>query len=457
MSGPDARNRNDSTSITAHEKAGDGFDTIPTPTPEAGRRALRALLKERSILAALSIFHEELGDVFRISLGSFSPIFMVGPEASRFVLISARHQLLWRPHDDPVTKLLRNGLLVTDGETHDELRRRIMPALHRKMLGGYVETMWRDTDEVTASWPGAAGAVDMLVEMRRIALLIVMDTLFRVDFRPDIERLFPVILDTLRYISPGLWTVWPRLPRFGYKRSLQQFDAYLYQIIADRRRSAGGGDDLLSLWVNTPCMSDDLIRDQILTLLIAGHDTSTALLAWTLYLLGSYPDVARRLRAEVDTVLSDGVPTLESVAHLTYLDQVINETMRLYPPIHIGNRMAATDLSFKGYQIPAGTRVVYSIYLTHRHRAYWPSPDQFDPGRFSAEANKKRAPYTYLPFGGGPRNCIGAAFAQVEAKVVLSRIIQRYDFRLDDTRVHPHMGATLEPRPGVPMHVRYRN
>ena len=211
-------------------------------------------------------------------------------------------------------------------------------------------------------------------------------------------------------------------PRPGYKRSLQQLDAYLYQIIAARRKAADDGDDLLGLLVNTPGMSDDLIRDQILTLLIAGHDTSTALLAWTLYLLGRHPNVAQRVRAEVDTVVGDGVPTLEGVARMNYLDQVINETMRLYPPIHIGNRIAATDLSFKGYQIPVGTRVVYSIYLTHRHRAYWPNPEQFEPDRFSAEENRKRVPYTYLPFGGGPRNCIGAAFAQVEAKVVLSRI-----------------------------------
>jgi cytochrome P450 len=284
-----------------------------------------------------------------------------------------------------------------------------------------------------------------------------METLFGVDFSPDLKRLFPAILRTLRYISPGLWAVWPGIPRLSYRRALRLVDDYLFQIIAARREAENDGDDLLGLLISSPDMSDDLIRDQILTLLIAGHDTSTALLAWALYLLGSYPDVMQSVRAEVDAVLGDEVPTLERVAELTCLEQVINETMRLYPPIHIGNRIAATDLHFKGYHIPAGTRVVYSIYLTHRHKDYWANPDQFNPNRFNAQDNRQRPPYAYLPFGGGPRNCIGAAFAQVEAKVVLSRLIQRFDFSLTEARVRPHMGATLEPRPGVMMRVRPRN
>jgi cytochrome P450 len=142
---------------------------------------------------------------------------------------------------------------------------------------------------------------------------------------------------------------------------------------------------------------------------------------------------------------------------MTYLGQVIDETMRLYPPIHIGNRIAATELHYDGHRIPAGTRVVYSIYLTHRHEAHWSDPERFDPERFGPQAGQKPPPYAYLPFGGGPRNCIGAAFAQVEGKVVLSRIIQNFELTLTGNKVHPHMGATLEPRPGVMMHVRPRS
>lgn len=429
---------------------------LPAPTADAGRRALGAILSQRSVLPALSVFHEELGDVFQISLGAFRPVFMVGPEAARFVLVAGRDQLLWRPPDDPVTRLLRNGLLMTDGEQHDTLRRIMNPAMHRRRLDSYTETMWRSTDRVLLDWSTAPGPVDMLVEMRRIALLIVMETLFSVDMMPDLDRLFPVVVDAIRYISPGLWTVWPKAPRTGYQRSLEEMDAWLYKLIAERRADNCAGEDLLSTMIRNPEMDDGLIRDQMLTLLIAGHDTSTALLAWTLLMLGQHGDVAERVLAEVDEFVGTEIPTLESMSQLTYMDQVLNETLRLYPPIHIGNRIAAVDIDYEGYRIPKGTRVVYSIYLTHRHPAYWSDPDRFAPERFSVENKRAILPYAYLPFGGGARNCIGAAFAQVEAKVVLSRILQRFELSLERDHVRAHMGATLEPHPGVRMHVRKR-
>jgi cytochrome P450 len=428
---------------------------IPTPSREVGQRALAAILEHRSVLAGLRVFHELLGDVFRFSVGAFRPVVMVGPDAARFMLVSARHDLHWRPEGDPVARLLRHGLLVTDGEAHDDLRRRMAPALHKKRLGSYVESMWRLTDRVAGEWL-AERPVDMLVEMRRVALLIVMRTLFEVDFQPDLERLFPAILRILRYISPGLWTIWPGIPRLGYRRAMEMVDEYIYGVIAARRKGGEGGEDLLGLLMRQEGMRDDLVRDQVLTLLIAGHDTSTAALAWALYLLGSQPEVMRDVRREVDQVLGKLPPTLEKLPELTYLEQVIRETLRLYPPIHIGNRVAARELSFEGFRIPAGTRLVYSIYLTHRHKGYWRHPERFDPGRFDLKVHPQPEPYTYLPFGGGPRNCIGAAFAQLEVKVVLSRLIQRFDFILNEKHVRPRMGATLEPHPGVRMVVRPR-
>jgi cytochrome P450 len=213
----------------------------------------------------------------------------------------------------------------------------------------------------------------------------------------------------------------------------------------------GMRDDLLGLLVESG-MSDELIRDQLMTMLIAGHDTSTAALSWTLYLLGAHPAVMARACDEVRRVIgSERPPTYTDLSQLVYLEQVINESLRLYPPIHLGSRVAAVDLSFNGYHIPAGRRVLYSIYLTHRHPDYWPEPDRFDPDRFAP--GSKQTPYTFLPFGGGPRNCIGAAFAQVENKIVLARLLQRYDFTLVDERVRPYMGATLEPHPGVRMRI----
>jgi cytochrome P450 len=240
-----------------------------------------------------------------------------------------------------VTDLLRHGVLVEDSDAHDVIRCAMNPALHKQMLSGYIESMWKNTDQVSAKW--GEKPVDMLVEMRRAALLILIDTLFKVDFSPDMERMWTPILKTLQYISPGAWIIWRGIPRPGYSKALQQMDMYLYQMIQMRRANLGETNDLLG-------MDDHLIRDQLLTMLIARHDTSTALLSWALYLLGKHPTVMEKARVEAESVLEDGIPTLEQVAGLRYLDQIVDETMRLYPPIHLGSRVAAVDLDFRGYK-----------------------------------------------------------------------------------------------------------
>jgi cytochrome P450 len=211
--------------------------------------------------------------------------------------------------------------------------------------------------------------------------------------------------------------------------------------------------DLLGLLIKAD-LNDDLIRDQLLTMLIAGHDTSTALLAWTLYLLGSHPDAMRRSREEVDTALGAEPPGATRMKRFEFIGHVIKESLRLYPPIHLGSRVAATDLEYDGYHIPAGERVIYSIYLTQRHKEYWPDPHRFDPDRHGSGG--QQTPYAWLGFGGGPRNCLGAGFGLLEAKVVLARLLQSFELALVEPHVHPHMGATLEPRPGVRMRVRRR-
>jgi cytochrome P450 len=309
--------------------------------------------------------------------------------------------------------------------------------------------MQRQTDRVTQSWQDGEQR-DMLVEMREIALLILFDTLFGVDFQDDLRRLWPDILKTLQFISPGPWLVFPGLPRPGYHRALRRMDQYLHELIDGRRRRSSASPDLLSSLLDSG-MPAGRIRDQLLTLLIAGHDTSTALLAWTLFLLGSHPADMARLSAEVDLVLGkqNEPASVEQIEGLRFLDQVIQESLRLYPPVHLGSRIAARDLVFQGYRIPAGTRVMYSIYLTHRMGRYWPEPQRFLPERFTPENNRKRPHYTYLPFGGGSRNCIGLGFARLEVKIVLARLLQTFDLNLLDDQVYAHMGATLEPRPGV--------
>jgi cytochrome P450 len=291
--------------------------------------------------------------------------------------------------------------------------------------------------------------------MRRIALLILTGTLFGVDFAPHMRDLWQPILKAIQFISPGLWMIWPRVPRPGYRRALRQLDDYLYQLIAARRSSPDISEDLLGTLI-TSSMSDAQIRDQLLTTLIAGHDTSTALLAWAFWLLTAHPEILVRVREEIDRVLGSQMPSMAHMSELSYTEQVIKETLRLYPPIHLGSRIVAADIEYRDGVIPAGTRVLYSIYLTHRDKGYWSDPDRFDPDRFSPENARQYSPYAYLPFGGGARNCMGMAFAQVEAKVVLARILQKFDLNYVGGAVRPHVGATLEPHPGVMIRVQHR-
>lgn len=423
---------------------------IPTPDSETGLLALKAMIDERHPLAAMSVFHRRLGDVFRIHLPGFTPVVMAGPQAARFVLVQAVDDLRWRNENDPVTRLLRHGVLVEDGPSHDALRRSMTPALHKGMLEGYVSEMFAAAHQVWDAWP-EGGVVDMLVEMRKVALLALMRTLYRVDFSPELRRLWGAVLSDIRYISPGLWMIWRGAPRPGYARAIKRLDAYLYQIIAARRQQQVGGKDLLGLLIDAE-YDDDAIRDQLLTMLIAGHDTVTALMAWSLALLGQHQWAMDCAVEEARQALPfDRAPDLEQLNRLSYLGDVIKESLRLYPPIHLGSRLAAQDIPYEDFIIPAGERVIYSIYLTQRREQDWPEPERFDPLR---HRQARPAPYTWLAFGGGARNCIGAAYGQMEAKVVLAAILRRFDLTLLPKKITPYMGATLEPHPGVMMRVR---
>ena len=432
-------------------------EKIPSLAGETGLDVLRAMLRGRSVLFGLSAMHKALGSPFQITLPVFRPVILVGPESNRHVLVSHREKFLWRTETDPVTHLLRHGVLVEDGERHDRIRAVMDPSLHRGQAARQIESMWHYTDRTLELWKDGS-TLDMLVEMRKAALLILMGSLFGEDVEDDLSRIWQPILKAIAFISPGAWIVWPGAPRPGYTRFLRVLDDYLFELIARRKAAGAKSDDLLSTLINHPEMDDDLVRDQLLTMLIAGHDTSTALLAWALLLLGQHPKALARARKEVDIVLPDPhrPPTHDELRQLEFLDAIIKETLRLYPPIHIGNRQTAESVEIQGYTIPKGTRVMYSIYLSHRDPEYWSAPNEFIPERFFKDQAVKRPPLTYVPFGGGPRNCIGAAFSQIEAKIVLSQILQRFDLTLQDDRVHPHMGATLEPRPGVLMLVRHR-
>jgi cytochrome P450 len=409
---------------------------------QTGRLALRALLQEGSPLGPLKVMAEHVGRFFQIPLPGFRPYVVFGPEANRKVLVTERNKLLWR-NSDPVTDLLQRGVLVTDGEEHDRYRELMEPPLHPSQLSRYTRMMIEQTDRVSSTWKDGE-VVDLLIEARKIALLIIMQTLFSKDAWDDLPRIWTPILKSIQYISPGMWILWRRMPRLGYGKHLKTLDDYLYRIISDRRRWTVDPrpTDLLQHLIDAG-LSDDVIRDQMLTMLIAGHDTSTALLAWTFALLGQHPEIHARLVNELDAQEKSML-----------LDQVIKESLRLYPPIHIGNRRVAEEIEFSEGSIPAGERMFYSIYLTHRDPAIWENAEHFCPERYAH--GRKTPPFAYVPFGGGPRACIGAAFGQAEARIVMARLLRTHRFEFTNHRIHAHMGATLEPRPGVRMKVARR-
>ena len=419
---------------------------MKTPvSPELGRAAMRALFTERSPLGPLKVMAKYVGRFFQIPIPGFSPYVVFGPEANRKVLVTERNKLTWR-NTDPVTDYLDRGVLVVDGEDHDRYRKLMEPPLHPSRLPDYTQMMISQTDRVSSQWQDGE-TVDMLVESRKIALLIIMQTLFSKDVWNDLPRIWSPILKAIEYISPGAWIIWRNMPRFGFRKPLKELDDYLFEIINNRRKqnSEGGKQfiDLLQHLIGAS-LTDKIIRDQMLTMLIAGHDTSTALLAWIFALLGQNPEIHTQVVQEVDQT---------EIKH-QLLDNVIKESLRLYPPIHIGNRRVAEDMDFTEGKVPAGERMFYSIYLTHRDPAIWENAEQFCPDRFSH--GRKTPPFAYVPFGGGPRACIGAAFGQAEARIVMTRLLQTHTFEFTGHKIHPHMGATLEPRPGVMMKIYKR-
>lgn len=414
---------------------------------ELGREALTALIQTRSPLGPLKVMAKHVGRFFQIPLPGFRPYVVHGHEAARKVLVTDRDKLLWR-NTDPVTDLLGRSILVTDGEEHDHYRSLMETPFHPSQLTHYTEMMIRQTGHVASAWKDGE-TVDMLVESRKIALLTIMQTLFSRDARDDIPRIWKPILKSIEYISPGAWILWRKIPRPGFHKPLKELDDYLLGIIEERRkrkeerRVESGKGDFLQQLIEAG-LSDRIIRDQMLTMLIAGHDTSTALLAWTFALLGQHPEVHQRVVGEVDTLEKSPL-----------LDQVIKESLRLYPPIHIGNRRVAKEIEFAEGKIPAGERMFYSIYLTHRDPEIWENAESFCPERFAH--GRKTPPMSYIPFGGGPRACIGAAFGQAEARIVLAHLLKNFTFEFTGHSIHAHMGATLEPRPGVMMKVKSRD
>ena len=371
--------------------------------------------------------------------------------------------------------LVGEGLLTSDGDFWLRQRRLIQPAFHKKRLQAFGDLMTETTLEMLERWEQRdhpEQAVDLTGEMMRLTLSIVGKALFSQDLSREaaiVGEAFSVANEeiSLRFrslLNPPLWVPTPRNRRFtAASKSLNEV---VDEIIKTRRAELGKRDekvdqDLLSMLLKArdensgEGMTDSQLRDEVMTLLLAGHETTANTLSWTWYLLSQNQGAEQRLQEELKRVLNGRTPTMDDLAELEYTRWVIQESLRLYPPAWMISRKAINDDEFNGYLIPADAIVEISPYVTHRHPKYWEDPNLFIPERFRREVSEKRVPYTYFPFGGGPRLCIGRDFAMAEAQLVLATIASRYCLEMAPGHpVEPEPLITLRPRYGLSMYIQ---
>ncbi len=361
--------------------------------------------------------------------------------------------------------ILGNGLVTSDGAFWLRQRRLAAPAFQRQRIEGFALIMTRATLDMLDSWEAyeQTGTVfDLAQELTKLTLRIAGETLFTINLTDTADTVgqavsFGLEETTARLSRPlSLPLAIPTRTNRRFLAARRALDSVVYGVIAERRQTPTDHGDLLSMFMlaedeeTGERMTDQQLRDEIMTMMLAGHETTANALIWTWYVLAQHPEVEAKLSAELDEVLGGRPPTIDDLPQLRYTLQVIQESMRLYPPIYLFSRSATEDDEIGGYHIPAGSTVSMSPYAMHRHPDYWDDPEQFNPERFNPEASAQRHRFTYIPFAAGPRQCIGNSFALTELQLVLATVAQRYQLQLvPDHAVEPVAAITLRPRSGV--------
>jgi cytochrome P450 len=364
---------------------------------------------------------------------------------------------------------LGDALLTSDGDDWRRQRRIIQPLFTRQRMAGYAAAMADEAARLVASWAPAAAAgrpADLHREMTGYTMRVIGRLLFGTDVDAaigQVEAAFPVLNRHIhrRAVSPVRWPRrWPTPANRRAAGARAALDDVVDQII-DRRRAAGAsGDDLVGrlLEARDPETGDRLddteVREQALLFVLAGHETTATALTFALNLLGHHPDAQRRVRDEAHAVLGDRAPTAADVAALAYTTGVVKEAMRLYPPVYGIARRTGAPVDVGGHLLPAGSVLLVSPWVTHRHPRHWEHPDRFDPDRFTPEREAGRHRYAYLPFGGGPRACLGSHFAMLEAVIATATVVRGYRLETAPDPVPLATGITLRPAAAVPCTLR---
>ena len=415
-------------------------------------------------LAFLIKAAREHGDLVYFKVARQHMYLVNHPDYVREILVNNQGNFLKSRALQRSKLLLGEGLLTSEGQPHLRQRRLVQPSFHRERLAGYAAAMRDQAVRVRERWQ-AGNTMDVSIEMAQLTLSIVAKTLFSADVEreaPEIGEAMTAALEMFRLLVMPFSEFLVKLPlpsvrRFEKGRAL--LDSTIYRLIAERRASGRDTGDLLSMLLfaqdeekDGGGMTDKQVRDEALTLFLAGHETTANALTWSWYLLSQHPEVERRLHAEIDEVLQGRAPELDDVPRLHYAEMVLAEALRLYPPAWAIGRMAKASFTLGGLEIPARSICILSPYLVQRDARWFPEPETFDPERWTPQAREARPKFAYFPFGGGARVCIGERFAWMEGVIVLAAIAQRWRLRRASSEpVEPLPLITLRVKNGLRM------
>ncbi|HVP50381.1 MAG TPA: cytochrome P450 [Candidatus Bathyarchaeia archaeon] len=440
-------------------------ESIVRPPGPRGRRYLKSpLMGGLGPLVNLPRLAGLYGDVVFWRFLHLSSYLFTQPDAIESVLVTKYRCFNKGIGVRANSELFGNGLLTSEGDFWLRQRRLSQPAFHRTRIAAYAEIMADEAIRMMARWSDGQ-ELDIHREMMATTLAIATRTLFGVDLGLKMA-VVAAAMDAFIRQNAGLsvWRLFFKLPtpsRKRFLRGVQELDEIVYGIIRERRANRMG-EDLLSDFLRAQdedgsSMTDKQLRDEVMTMLLAGHETTALALSWAWYLLAKHPDEQAKLHAELDLVLAGRTPSAGAVPQLPVANKVVRETMRLYPPAWVMSRQAVEDVEVGGYTVPAGSNVIVSQWVTHRDARFFPEPESFRPDRWSPESEQSLPKFAYFPFGGGPRSCIGNNFALLEATVLLAAVAQRYNVSLvPGARVTPLPSITLRPANGVWLKLRSR-
>ena len=423
----------------------------------------------RDPLNYLQSLAREYGDIVFFSMGPQDVFFLNHPDYVRDVLVTHNHSFKKGRALQRAKRLLGEGLLTSEGEFHRRQRRLAQPAFHRQRVASYARWMVAYAAQTSERWQEGERR-DISEEMMRLTLAIVGKTLFDADVERDardVGEALTVIMDLFNMMLLPFAELLEKLPlpqKRRFEKAKARLDAIIYRLIEEQRRSGEDHGDFLSMLLlaqdeeeRSGGMTDEQVRDEALTIFLAGHETTSNALTWTWYLLSQHPEIEARLHEELDAVLGGRLPEFNDVAQLRYTEMVLAESMRLYPPAWAIGRLSIEDYQVGGYHLPKGSLVLLSQYVMHRDARYFPEPERFDPSRWLPEAREARPQYSYFPFGGGVRRCIGEGFAWMEGILLLAALAQRWRLRLVPNHpVKTHPIITLRPRHGMLMTLEKR-